>query len=204
MKRKIEPHPAVVVPVATEGLSNDVKEWLRRQVTQHGLKWLLTHANDGVIWGRADNGKLVSSDEVATDNVAREASPLLRLETLLEARLFAPHGELLLWRDGENQWHARLIRDASQSETPHWHEAIDEPHILWGTHAKPLTDGFTLMTDGVQGLRHVVPIELKGKFEEESRPLRLWVRHYVAEDKKGFVRIVAGRLLELKGPEGAK
>ncbi|MEW6771602.1 MAG: CRISPR-associated protein Csx19 [Bacillota bacterium] len=204
MKRKIESHPAVIVPVATDGISDDVKEWLRRQAAQHGLKWLLAHADDGVIWGRMDNGKLVTSNEVAKDKVAREASSPLRLETLLEARLFAPHGELLFWRDGENRWRARLIRNANQSETPSWYEAVDESQILWGTDAKPLSNGFTLMTDGVQGLRHVVPVEVKGNFKEESRPLRLWVRHYVAEDEDGFTRIVVSRLLELKGLEGVK
>ncbi len=198
MKREIKLYPAVVAPVATDGINNDIKKWLQRQTTQYGLKWLLAHADDGVIWGTVDQGELVTSDTIPL-----EVSPPLRRETLQQVRLFAPHAELLLWRDGDDQWHARLIREAKEEETPVWREAIDEYQILWGTHAEPLSNGFTLMTDGLQGLRHAVPLEVKGKFKEESRPLRLWVRHYIKEDEGGFARIVASRLLDLR-MEGVK
>jgi len=198
MKREIRTCPAVVAPVATGGISNDIKEWSQRQATQYGLKWLLAHADDGVIWGRVDHGKIVTADSIAP-----KVSPPLRRETLQQVRLFAPHAELLLWRDGDDQWYARLIRDANDGETPVWREVIDESQILWGTHAELLSNGFTLMRDGLQGLRHAVPLEVKGKFKEESRPLRLWVRHYIAESEDGFARIVASRLLDLR-MEGVK
>ncbi len=198
MKREIKLYPAVVVPIATDGISSDIKKWLQRQATQYGLKWLLAHADDGVIWGKADQGELVTSDSITP-----EVSPPLRRETLQQVRLFAPYAELLLWRDGDDQWHARLIRDAKEVETPVWREAIDEYQILWGTHAEPLSNGFTLMTDGLQGLRHAVPLEVRGTFKEEYRPLRLWVRHYIKEDEDGFARIVVSRLLDLK-MEGVK
>ncbi|SHM92291.1 CRISPR-associated protein, TIGR03984 family [Caldanaerovirga acetigignens] len=193
MKREInKTSPAVVEFIDTSEIS-DVKKWLQKQAGIYGLKWLLVHADDGVIWGRIDNGELITSD-----TVAREVSPPLRIETLLQARLFAPHGELLLWRDGENHWHARLIRDTDKDETPKWHEAIDELQILWGTHAQPLCHGFTLMIDGIQGLFHAVPFELTGEYSRENRPLRLWVRHYIEEDEDGFARIAASRLVDLK------
>jgi CRISPR-associated protein (TIGR03984 family) len=193
MKREINKAcPAVVEFIDTSEIG-DVKKWLQKQAGIYGLKWLLAHADDGVIWGRIDNGELITSDTVAP-----EVSPPLRTETLQQGRLFATHGELLLWRDGDNHWHARLIRDADNDETSKWQEAIDEFHILWGTHAQPLCHGFTLMIDGIQGLCHAVPIELVGEFSKENRPLRLCVRHYIEEDEDGFARIVASRLVDLK------
>lgn len=192
MKREIKQHPAVVQLVAIDSISN-VKDWLQAQATQHGFKWLLAHADDGVIWGRVDNGQLITSDSVSP-----EVSPPLRTETLQQARLFAEHGELLLWRDGVNQWHARLIRKPADGETPTFTDAIDEPQILWGTDPQPLANGFTLMSDGAQGLRHTVPLVVMGKFDEASRPLRLWVRHYLKDDDSGFTRIVASRLFDLR------
>lgn len=198
MKREIKQHRAVVEPVVVDSLG-DVKGWLQEQADKHNLKYLLAHADDGVIWGKVDtNGRLVTSDSVAP-----EVSPQLRAETLQQARLFAEHAELLLWRDGDNQWHARLIRDAAKGETATFTDAIDEPQVLWGTDPQPLGNDFTLMTDGAQGLRHAVPLRVEGKFDEASRPLRLLVRHYLKDDDSGFTRIVASRLFDLR-LEGSK
>jgi CRISPR-associated protein (TIGR03984 family) len=197
MKREIKRNHAMVQSIET-GAIRDVRTWLQDQANRHRLKWLLAHADDGVIWGKVENGQLITSDSVAP-----EVSPPLRIETLQQGRLFAEHAELLLWRDGDNRWHARLIQDAGEKETKTFDEAIDEPWILWGTDPTPLANGFTLMNDGMQGLRHAVPLVVRGKFDEASRPLRLWVRHYVQDDENGFTRIVASRLLDLK-MEGAR
>lgn len=203
MKREIKSHPAIVEPVAADSISN-VKDWLQTQARQHGFKWLLAHADDGVIWGKVENGQLVTShDAIQGSAEAQKVCPPLRLQTLQQARLFSDNAELLLWCDGSNQWHARLIRNAADGETPAFTDAMDEPQILWGTDPLPLGNGFTLMSDGAQGLRHVVPLNVTGKFTEQTRPLRLWVRHYVQEDDKGFARIVASRLFDLRW-EGAK
>lgn len=190
MKRKIEQRPAIAAPINTTGLA-EVGEWLFVQAQRYGLRWLLAHADDGVIWGRVEGDGLLTSG-----SVAQEISPPLCLQTLQQARLFAPHAELFLWRDGNNLWFARLIRDAQQGEAPTWEEAIDEPYILWGTAAKPLGRGFTLMIEGGQGFRHAVPVEVRrGNLKEKL--LCLWVRHYLGEDTDGFARIATSRLVKL-------
>ena len=191
MKREIKSHPAVVKIITVESIS-DMKDWLQARAIQYNLRWLLAHADDGVIWGELRDRQLVTSDSVAP-----EVSPPLRIETLQQARLFAEHAELLLWRDGDNQWHARLIRDAVEGETPVFTHAIDEPQLLWGTHGEHRS-GFTLLHDGAQGLRHAVPMRLPLGKNKETDPPRLWVRHYLAEDQNGFTRIVASRLLDLR------
>jgi len=191
MKREIKSHPSVAEIITVESIS-DMKDWLQAQAIQYNLRWLLAHADDGVIWGELRNRQLVTSDSVAP-----EVSPPLRAETLQQARLFAEHAELLLWRDGDNQWHARLIRDAVEGETPVFTDAIDEPQLLWGTHGEHRS-GFTMLRDGAQGLRHAVPMELPLGENNETHPPRLWVRHYLAEDQNGFIRIVASRLLDLR------
>ncbi len=200
MKLEIKSYPAVVQPIPTDTI-RDVKGWLQTQAVQYKLKWLLAHADDGVIWGKInDDGQLVTSDE---DEVAPELSPPLRAETLQQARLFAEHAELLLWRDGDNQWHVRLIRQPTDGETPIFTDAIDELQMLWGTHDEHRS-GFTLLRDGAQGLRHAVPVELPLKENQVTTPPRLRVRHYIQEDDNGFARIVASRLVELKNEEGPK
>jgi CRISPR-associated protein (TIGR03984 family) len=196
MKREIRPHPAVVEPIATDNIT-DVKQWLQTQAATYGLVWLLAHADDGVIWGRVTNGQVITSHDAAqNDNEAKKVCPPLRLETLQQARLFAVHGELLLWRDGDNAWHARLIRDAQNGESTEWNEAFDEPQLLWGTHGRHLSSDFTLLEDGAQGLRHAVPRKLPLDASRETIPPRLIVRHYTNKD--GFTRIVASRLVDLK------
>ncbi len=197
MKREILKHQAVVEGVDVSTLV-DVRAWLEAQAaTYHTyqLMWLLAHADDGVIWGKLKDNRIITSHEATQGNGhARPVYPTLRLETLQQARLFSESAELLLWRDGDNTWQARLIRDAHPDEKTEWDEAIDEEHLLWGTHPDPLNDDFTLMTDGAQGLAHAVPLNISGRFSEEARPLRLAMRHYVKEDITGFVRIVASRL----------
>ena len=188
-ERKIESRPAVVesVCVSVQDL-HDPKAWLQTQAVTYQLDWLLAHADDGAIWGRMEAGKLLVAPE----------PPPLRLETLQQARLFSSAAELLLWRDGDNDFHARLIRDVNEAKNAVFTEALDERQMLWGTDAQPLKNtGFTVMSDGARGLRHVVPLHLAGAFGEENRPLRLRVRHYLEEDASGFVRVTASRLVEL-------
>lgn len=201
-KREIKPHLAFVElstePLAVDDIS-EVKDWLQTQAIAYGLQWLLAHADDGVIWGKMINEKLVTSYEAAQrDAKAKEVCPPLRLATLQQARLFSRSAELLLWRDGDNTWHARLLRDAKADETQTFTDAFDEPQILWGTDPQSLEQGFTLMIDGTQGSRHIVPLSIEGNYNEQTRPLRLLVRHYISEDETGFARVVASRLVELK------
>jgi CRISPR-associated protein (TIGR03984 family) len=203
MNSDIHIHPAIVESIATDNIG-DVKEWFGEQARAHYLKWLLAHADDGVIWGKLeDNGPLITSYDAAQGHpTAQGICPALRNETLQQARLFSEYAELLLWRNGDNIWQARLIREAKNDESAAWNESIDEPQILWGTEPQLLKHGFTLMSDGAQGLRHAVPIEVKETYDERgerTRPLRLWVRHYIAEDGSGFTRIVASRLFDLIG-----
>ncbi|MBS3966902.1 MAG: TIGR03984 family CRISPR-associated protein [Truepera sp.] len=190
--RTIKPCNARLTSIAPPA-DDDIKRWLEEQTASHNLefKWLLAHADDGVIWGRIDDQTLQLSSEVS------DISPPLRSETLQAARIFRASAELLLWRDGDNAWHARLIEDDVPTEDTTYQEVIDEHHILWGTDAKALAHDFTLMRDGVEGLAHAVPRSVKGTFDERSRPLRLHVRHYLRKDDMGFVRIHTSRLVDL-------
>src|SRR5947209_17352687 len=81
------------------GFANNPAKWLSQQMQLHELKYLLAHADDGVIRGRLDSDGLITSRVVAP-----EYSPPLRTETLQTARVFAPTGELLIWRDEAGQW----------------------------------------------------------------------------------------------------
>lgn len=194
--------------------AKDAAEWLTQQaaalVTKVGItEWyLLAHADDGVIWGRTENNNLLTSDQAIKDKYAtlsphdaaraeieaalRTCAPLRR-ETLQQARLFCEKAELLLWRDGDNRFHARLIRDAQNSEEGEWDDCFDEHQMLWGTHGLHLDSDFTLLRDGAQGLRHAVPLASTLDTEGETTPPRLIVRHYI--NKQGFARVEASRLI---------
>jgi CRISPR-associated protein (TIGR03984 family) len=150
--------------------------------------YLLAHMDDGVIWGRIDDdGKLITP---TSDFV-----PELRVLTLQALRLFNQTGEVFLWRDGDGQFHARQIVDGAGNAISYF----DEAHVLWGDDAQPAaTDGFTLMSDGAQGLRHLVPLKVNINGDDRHRPLRLYVRHYLCEDETGFVRVSFSRLIDLR------
>jgi CRISPR-associated protein (TIGR03984 family) len=192
MRREIIKTAATSEEVKMDGFVDEPVKWLSQQMHTYALVYLLAHADDGVIWGRFDGEKLITSHDVAP-----QYSPPLREATLQTARIFAPAGELLIWRDEASAWRGRLIAEDKPDATAEWTEAFDKSQVLWGTKAEPLERGFTLMSDGSQGLFHVVPFILRGQFDEQTRPLRLVVRHYLQADNYGLVRVSASRLVTL-------
>ena len=192
MKRTIIKTAATCETIKMDGFADEPTTWLSRQMRTHRLKYLLAHTDEGVIWGRLDGEELITSHDVA-----REHSPSLQAETLQTARLFGHDGELLVWRDEAGSWAGRLIIEGTSVATLEWTSAFEERQILWGTDTEPQQRGFTLMSDGSQGLFHAVPLTLTGQFDEQTRPLRLVVRHYLKADDDGFVRVIASRLVRL-------
>jgi len=186
--RKIQPGGYQVTSVATADL-DDVIAWLLAQAKEHNLTTLLAHADDGVIWGRmTDEGALLTSHDV----FGATPSPKLRLETLQQARLFGKRAELLLWRTKDG-WQARLAEDVAEGE--HY----EQSQLLWGDRYVDAAAGFTLVEEGRQGLRHAPPVNVpKAEFTDERRPLRLWVRHYLATDPQtGVVDVALSRLVQV-------
>ena len=194
-KREIKSRPARLEEssVPATGPEN-LRTWLQEQAKMYRLDYLLAHADDGVIWGKAlSDGTLITSDEAAKGNkIAESICPPLRLLTLQQARLFGKEAELLLWRDGDNVFHARIIVDIGDENGANWLEAYDEAQLLWGTQGVALQHGFTMLEDGAQGLRHAVPF--KPEMRKERAQLR--VRHYLAQED--FARVEVSRLVALE------
>jgi len=160
---------------------------LAEHARSHNLRWLLAHADDGVIWGelRAD-GLHLSGD------IFPAISPPLRAGTLQQARLFAPQAELLLWKD-DTGWRGRLLRDGAGENG----EYYDETHWLWGTPEGQSQDGFVMLREGKEGLRHAPPLPQGTRF-----PARLQVRHYLAYDPDGQAYIAYSRLVAIVNQGG--
>jgi CRISPR-associated protein (TIGR03984 family) len=178
-------------PLKTETIIDDdtLKSWLEEKASEHGIRYLLAHADDGVIWGYFSGGKLVIAREVFP------RFPNLRLSTLQQCRIFGVSGEVLLWRT-EKGWRSRIISDPVV-ETQN-SDIIVEKQVLWGTQGN-VKDGFTLLSDGQQELYHAVP--LTGiQFDDAKklkRPVRLKVKHYIEYDDDGLARIELSRLVDL-------
>jgi CRISPR-associated protein (TIGR03984 family) len=162
----------------------NVKTWLEEQANKYQLRFLLAHAEDGVIWGEFRNNQLVTANF--------SYLPKLHPSTLQQCRAFGAYAEVMLWQTDEG-FQARIIQDEKNTEF------IPENQILWGTQAERISDGFTLVSDRSQGLRHAVPL-IDIKFDENQklyRPLRLCVRHYINDDNTGLTRIYLSRLVNL-------
>ncbi|MBD2139030.1 hypothetical protein H6F32_15955 [Anabaena sp. FACHB-1237] len=89
----------------------DLKVWLETQAEDHQLKYLLAHADDGVIWGKFQhgNGKLITTTEPI--KLFPECDfPLFREETLQQCRIFGDNSEVIIWKTDEG-FKARLIQD---------------------------------------------------------------------------------------------
>ena len=191
MRRELKPAQAAAYNIVLNRDTDPVKQ-LRAYAP--GYSWLLAHSETGVTWGRVTGDTLTTPVSYA---------PVLDQDILWQARLFGDLAELLLWRDGDGLFHARILGERTPAETKENHliakyaQYFDETQILWGNGAIPATDaGFTIMSDGAEGLEHVAPFATV-HVRNGDRPLRLKMRHYVNEDEMGFNRIVASRLVDL-------
>jgi CRISPR-associated protein (TIGR03984 family) len=174
-------------------LDFDLQKWLQKQASEYNLKYLLAHAEDGVIWGKFQEGNLITADSIFSQFAK------LRPSTLQQCRIFGESSEVMLWQTDEG-FKARLIEDEHIDKK----EYICEYQILWGTHGqKQESEGFTLVWDGKQGLKHAVPftdiqLEKDGKLKN---PVRLQVNHYIDYDDAGVARIYLSRLVNLTAKE---
>jgi CRISPR-associated protein (TIGR03984 family) len=172
-------------------------KWLKQQAEQYQLTYLLAHADDGVIWGKFQNGKLITTTEPV--KLFPECDfPTLRKETLQQCRIFGDKSEVMIWKT-DGGFKARLIQDEHLMEDDY----ITESQILWGTHGKHHENGFTLLWDGSQGLKHAVPFREIGleKNGNLKNKVRLIVRHYIDFDDSGVARIYLSRLVDLTNKE---
>lgn len=139
-----------------KSLSDLVNRFIPDQAsTIQGLtfKWLLAFALDGVIWGKFDADRLImyeKSDLQGYNEAIQANYTPFRSETLQQMLIFGEQAQLSIWRD-DDQWCSQVIRDSAN--------VIDEPQMLWGTHAEAVAD-WTFLTDGNQGMHHLIPLKL--------------------------------------------
>lgn len=194
MKRETRPLACQVQELDVTDFAAAPLAWFQEQPDVGGVACFLAHADDGVIWGQILDGQLLTSD-----NMFPQVSPPLRAITLQQARLFGSAAEVRVWRV-RNGFKACRLQDQRDEKA----EAFDEAHILWGTRVEDQKQGFTLVADGRQGLRHALPLPAADIFfdpPEKKRKrwhsLRLGARHYLEYDESGMVVIVQSRLTKL-------
>lgn len=175
-------------------LTNDqqLQEWITKRM-QNGRNFLLAHCDDGVIWGRHSDNKLLISHDLAS-----ALSPPLRLDTLQQLFVFGADetikdwcGEARLWR-GERSWEESIV---TQNPT---RDCFDEDQVLWGTEVLDHPQGFTRVREKQQqGLEQVVPVEVTEE-QLQQRRLKLRVRHFIQrDDETGEARIYLSRLVKV-------
>jgi len=169
----------------------DIIKAIQDQIPSSSYRYLLAHCDDGVIWGRIENGQLTTSEAAFP-----LLSPPLRAETLWEARLFGKSAECYFWRDGI-EWKQRVITDVAQGTAG---EYFDEQYMLWGTDQDgDPQKGFYPVREMDTGVRHAPPVEMVAR-----RSIWLKVRHYLAYDDQGAVFIKLSRLVDLVNSKEAK
>ena len=179
MKPKVLNLKYKILPLSVPAdFGGNITAWFEEQAKAHDLRWLLVHADDGVIWGELRNDKIHLSSKLF--------GPALRAKPLQMARLFGTNGELFIWRTDYSSWQARLVLDIHGQEI----EYFDENMLLWGTRLENSNDDFFLWKHGSEGLRHAPPVD-------SSRDLKLKVRHYIDYDKDGQAYIKYSRLVTI-------
>lgn len=217
-QRKLKQQTAVSQPIRNfDGIDN-LAVWLTQQVEARKLPlpaYLLAHATDGVIWGRLDQNGLFTSHDALNKadpkgdwdthrvETAKANLPSLQVKTLQQLRLFNEKAELFVWRDGDEGWNGRWLKNVDKDGK--WSDCFDEPQLLWGTHGTHLPDDFTLLQDGARGLYHAVPVKaalVKEADGELKQSVALMIRHYLDDDEYGQVYTAVSRLVSIEFEEG--
>lgn len=180
-------HKRILVPVKVSmervSVNGDVVEFLRGEARNYGV--LLAHCEGGVVWGRVDGSALI---------LAPGADAVFTAATLQEARLFGDDGELHVWRVGDAVFRGRrLSENANQAAYEH---AFEESQILWGDRCEAKQDGFSLLAEGMQGLRHWAPVTISN---EKRCRVRLLVRSYVSSQGAAYVQDARLVRVEVEG-----
>lgn len=177
-----------------ENFSQDARAWLAQKMTDD-MPLLLAHADDGVIWGkRQSDGSLKLSGDIFKDEKKYPSIAVpLSAQTLQQARIFGPAGEILLWRSGNGFAARRIVEGAAPL-----HDTLpDEWHILWGEpDFRECRGGFCLFVEGQQGLQHALPVDQNPP--PANQRARLCVRHYLEYDEEGQAYIAMSRLVNLQ------
>jgi CRISPR-associated protein (TIGR03984 family) len=181
----------ITTPSVDAAFGNNPAAWLVAKATEYHLSYLLAHADDGVMWGYLDATGLRLSGAVFP-----EVKVDLDARTLQQARFFGPRGELFVYR-AEGGWSSRLIVDGAGDST----DTFVQKYWLWGTLGDlgREKDGFTLLVEGIQGLRHAPSVT---NLDKTAR-VALAVRHYVDYDEKeGLAYVRHSRLENLHAVKG--
>ncbi len=158
--------------------NNDVHAWLESQMSEE-RPTLLAFADDGAIWGRLTNKKLVTGPN----------QPNLRGSTLQQAFVFGQKDEVRLFHDELGNWKTSHVVDAG--------DVIVESQILWGDQSEGDTqNGFLHVSEFRKGIpNQYLPID--GSLGKDDC-VRLEVHHLVEYDKEtGEARIAISRLAGL-------
>lgn len=157
--------------------NNDVRVWLEGQMSGE-RPTLLAIADDGVIWGRFVNGKLVTAP----------GAPELRSKTLQQAFVFGADDEVRLFRDELGNWKARQVVDSG--------DVIVESQVLWGDKSEGRQGDFLEVSEFRKGIPNQF-LPVNGTFSDEEC-VRLEVHHLVTYDpESGEARIALSRLAGL-------
>ena len=175
-------------PEAVTDFQPDLAAWLAARAPANA-GYLLAHAEDGVIWGRLAAGRLTLARDIFPSEAGVDVA--LLPDTLQQARVFGPGGELRVWRTAVGfAWHV-IVESGPPAES------FDDRQRLWGTRGErgraATAAGFTLLVEGRQGLRHAPPIRGLGPTQHAA----LIVRHYLAYDTDGQAYVVGSRLVDL-------
>lgn len=164
--------------------ADDQGVWLAQQAATLGDKvYALIHLDDGVLWGRVENDKLLIA-------AYKDWTPLLRTLTIQQCRLFGSQGELFIWRLSDKEWRGCKVLDQPGVQF------IPEQQLLLGNReVAKLSDDFMAIREESTGLRQVVP--RIAQIDKDHR-LALLVHHYLSEDEDGQAIIKCSRLVGLE------
>lgn len=198
---RLEKATITLTPIGEIDQNADIASWLNQQ----GFgSYFLAHTLSGVVWGKNTNDGWKLSDSIIKPTLG------FNLKTVIQLRLFDKNKECFAWREGTHLRGRTLVEEACEAKNPNDLSACffveKEQQILWGTKMIEQTETFTIVEDGLQGMRHAFPFLLNDEYFDQSnhRPCRLHIHHYIEVDSDtGLTRIRHSRLCDVEAQKSS-
>jgi CRISPR-associated protein (TIGR03984 family) len=174
--------------IALSQETDDPLACLEKRFKDNGF--VVAYMDFKVLIGRYTNQRCVFAGNETLDTNS--------LQYLQRLRVFNDRQELLIWRTEDNEENGsdfkgrmRIDQDGEKSEeTP----IVDANQVLWGTRAKSLDNGFTLLTED-RGTELILPFNNLESVDDKENRIFLETRNYIGYNDIGQAAYVDTRFV---------
>lgn len=175
----------IVENLVVDGFCDNPLNWFMDQPSVGDFSWLLAYADDGVVWGKICNGKLMIAN-----NIFGESFPKMNTKKIHFVRFFGHLAEIRVFQKDSIFSAVRL------EDEPNDKLSFIRSYFLWGNSVRDVKDGWTFVEEGQHGIFQAIPIEIPHLNDNKTTRLKIRIRYYLDFEKEhGQAKVVGNRFV---------